>query len=128
MVNRMQDDEPGNVLAKDCPSRQILNHLTSRWGVLVLIVLKDKVLRFSDIRRAIGGISERMLAQTLQNLEADGMLIRHAFHTVPPRVEYRLSEFGQVAAHKVADLSDWLERNLPAILNARPDKTQIGLK
>ncbi|OOR93428.1 HxlR family transcriptional regulator [Moraxella caviae] len=117
----MNDDkERGNVLAKACPSRQILEHLTSRWGVFVLIVLRDGTLRFSEIRRRIEGISERMLTLTLQNLQADGMVVRTDYHTVPPKVDYQLSEYGAVAAAKIYDLVDWLEINLDEIL----DKTK----
>ena len=106
----------GNVMAAACPSRQILQHLTSRWGVLVLIALLPGTRRFSELRRTVGGVSERMLAQTLQWLEADGMLRRHAFKTVPPHVEYTLTPLGREAALKVQALADWLEAQLPAIL------------
>src|SRR5690606_40396826 len=68
----------GNLLAADCPSREVLKHVTSRWGVLVLIVLESRTHRFSELRRAIGGVSERMLAQTLQWLEGDGLVLRTA--------------------------------------------------
>jgi DNA-binding HxlR family transcriptional regulator len=113
----------GNVMAADCPSRDILKHLTSRWGVLVLIALMPGKQRFSDLRRCIGGVSERMLAQTLQWLEADGMIDRKDFKTVPPHVEYTLTSFGQEAAHKVHGLVDWLEVALPDILDTRPART-----
>ncbi len=110
-----------DVLAVDCPSRPILNHLTSRWGVLVLIVLRaEGRMRFSALRRRIGGVSERMLAQTLQILEADGFVIRQAFDVVPPHVEYHLSPLGGEAAARVRSLVDWIEANLPQILAARP--------
>lgn len=105
-----------DVLAVDCPSRPILNHLTSRWGVLVLIVLRaEGRMRFSALRRRIGGVSERMLAQTLQTLEADGFVIRQAFDVVPPHVEYHLSPLGQEAAERVQGLVDWIEGNLGRI-------------
>lgn len=111
-----QGDVQANVLISACPSRKVLEHLTSRWGVLVMLVLKDKTLRFSEIRRAIDGISERMLTQTLQNLEQDGMIIRTSYHTVPPHVDYRLTTHGLQASAKIADLVDWLEHNLGGIL------------
>jgi len=79
--------EKGNVLASECPSREILRRLTSRWGLLVLVVLRGGTHRFSELRRAIDGVSERMLTQTLQQLEQDGMLVRQSFQTVPPPVE-----------------------------------------
>ena len=85
----------GNVLASACPSRQILQHLTSRWGALVLVSLHSGTKRFSELRRAIDGVSERMLTKTLQELEADGMLIRKSYNTVPPQVDYTLTEFWQ---------------------------------
>lgn len=106
----------GNVMAATCPSRAILNHLTSRWGVLVLIALLEGTRRFSQLRRTIGGVSERMLAQTLQLLEADGMIERHDHRAVPPRVDYTLTPLGRDAALKVRDLADWIELNLPTIL------------
>ncbi|AHG85333.1 winged helix-turn-helix transcriptional regulator [Bibersteinia trehalosi] len=108
--------EKGQVLAKDCPSRLILNHLTSRWGSLVMIVLRQGTKRFSEIRREIDGVSEKMLAETLKQLEQDGMIVRHAFDTVPPHVEYHLTEYGEQAAEKIYGLVDWLENNVKAIL------------
>ncbi|MDK4545614.1 helix-turn-helix domain-containing protein [Kingella kingae] len=109
--------EKGNVLASACPSREILRHLTSRWGVLVLIVLQqNKPQRFSELRRSIEGVSERMLTETLKNLEQDGMVVRQSFQTVPPHVEYSLTDFGKTAADKLQDLVDWLENNLADIL------------
>jgi len=109
---------PGNLLAADCPSREVLRHVTSRWGVLVLIVLEDRTHRFSELRRAIGGVSERMLAQTLQWLEGDGLVLRTALEVVPPHVEYSLTPLGREAAEKVRVLADWIEINLPRIRRA----------
>ena len=106
----------GNVLAADCPSRQILQHVTSRWGGLVLIALGGEVLRFSALKRRIGGISERMLAQTLQVLEADGLVRRHAHDVVPPHVDYALTPVGAEIAQRVMALSDWIEGNLPLLV------------
>ena len=106
----------GNVLASACPSRQILQHLTSRWGALVLVSLHSGTKRFSELRRAIDGVSERMLTKTLQELEADGMLIRKSYNTVPPQVDYTLTEFGAQASNKMFELVEWLEMNLGNIL------------
>lgn len=105
-----------------CPSREVLKHVTSRWGVLVLLVLETRVHRFSELRRAIGGVSERMLAQTLQWLESDGLVDRRAFEVVPPHVEYRLTPLGLEAAEKVRGLADWIESSLPRILRAQADR------
>lgn len=105
----------GDLMAGACPSREVLKHMTSRWGVLVLIALQSGTQRFSDLRRGIGGVSERMLAQTLQWLEGDGLVIRKAYNVVPPHVEYTLTPLGLEAAGKVRDLADWIEINFPAI-------------
>lgn len=111
--------ERGDVMAPQCPSREILNHLTSRWGVLVLIGLLPGTLRFSQLRRKIGGVSERMLAQTLQLLEGDGMLERHAYDILPPHVEYTLTPMGREAAIRVRELADWVEMHCAAVLSRR---------
>ncbi|MBA4285277.1 MAG: transcriptional regulator [Xanthomonadaceae bacterium] len=111
----------GNVLASECPSQEILKHVTSRWGVLVLIVLQSRTHRFSELRRSIGGVSERMLTQTLQWLEGDGLINRVAFNVVPPHVEYSLTELGHEAAEKVCALADWIEVNLTRILDKKSE-------
>jgi DNA-binding HxlR family transcriptional regulator len=110
-----QQFQRGDLMIAACPSREVLKHLTSRWGVLVLIALQGDAHRFSALRRKIGGVSERMLAQTLQWLEADGMVDRKAFDVVPPHVEYSLTPLGQEAADKVAALADWIETRIPQI-------------
>lgn len=109
----------GELLAADCPSRGVLLHVTSRWGVLVLLVLGDGMHRFSEMRRKIGGVSEKMLAQTLQALEADGFVQRKSLPVVPPHVEYTLTALGTEVAEHVGKLSEWIEVNLPRILRAR---------
>ena len=106
----------GNLFAQQCPSREVLQHVTSRWGVLALVALLGQgTMRFSELRRHIGGVSERMLAQTLQWLEADGFVQRTAHPVVPPHVDYRLTRLGHEVAGHVRDLADWIEGRLPAI-------------
>jgi DNA-binding HxlR family transcriptional regulator len=109
----------GDVLNADCPSRPVLNHVTSRWGVLVLLVLREGLHRFSEIRRKIDGVSERMLAQTLQDLEADGFVKRQAHPVMPPHVDYQLTPLGYEVSLHVHELIDWIEGNLPRILRKR---------
>ncbi|ATC26240.1 transcriptional regulator [Caulobacter vibrioides] len=109
-------DLQGNLMAAACPSREVLNHVTSRWGVLVLMALETRTLRFSQLKRQIGGVSERMLAQTLKALEGDGFVLRQAFEVVPPHVEYSLTPLGLEVAERVRGLADWIEVNLPRIL------------
>ncbi len=114
----------GRLLAAACPSREVLKHVTSRWGVLVLVVLETRVHRFSELRRAIDGVSERMLAQTLQWLEGDGLVDRIAYDVVPPHVEYRLTPLGREAAEKVRALADWIEDSLPRILEVQDQRSR----
>ncbi|WP_054990995.1 winged helix-turn-helix transcriptional regulator [Pseudomonas coronafaciens] len=109
----------GHVLATECPSRVVLNHICSRWGVLVLVVLRGGVHRFSEMRRKIGGVSEKMLAQTLQHLEQDGFVSRKSLPVVPPHVEYRLTPMGEEVALQVETLVTWIETSLPRIMQAR---------
>lgn len=111
--------ERGNLFAAQCPSREVLKHVTSRWGVLVLVALMGGTLRFSDLRRKIGGVSEKMLAQTLQWLEGDGLVIRRAYPVIPPHVEYSLSPLGHAAGERVRALADWIEGSMGEIRAAR---------
>ena len=106
----------GQVLSTECPSREILEHLTSKWAVLVLRSLSDGVLRFSELRKRIEGVSEKMLAQTLKTLEQDGFILRTVYPEVPPKVEYQLTFLGAQAAEKLNYLIGWIERSLPEIL------------
>ncbi len=109
----------GDLFAVDCPSREVLRHVTSRWGVLVLVALKGGTHRFSDLRRKVAGVSEKMLAQTLQWLEADALVLRVSYPVVPPHVEYSLTPLGQGVAAKVEELADWIESNLAQVLQGR---------
>jgi DNA-binding HxlR family transcriptional regulator len=109
----------GELLSADCPSREVLKHVTSRWGVLLLVVLMDDMHRFSDLRRKVGGVSEKMLSQTLKWLEADGFVHRESHETVPPHVEYTLTPLGRRVGKRVAALADWIEISLPDIMDAR---------
>jgi len=111
----------GQVFAVECPSREVLKHVTSRWGVLVLVALMAGTHRFSDLRRKIGGVSEKMLAQTLQCLEQDGFINRVSLPVVPPHVEYTLTPMGEEIGLKVESLADWIEVNLPRIMKVQQD-------
>lgn len=104
-----------DVMAEACPSRRILTHLTTRWSLLVLLALRDGTLRFGALKRRIGGISERMLAQTLTVLEADGFVSRHAREVVPPHVEYSLTPAGAEAAERVLGLTCWIESHVAGL-------------
>ena len=103
----------------DCPSRVILEHVTSRWGVLVLAALLERSYRFSELRRHVGGVSEKMLAQTLQALERDGFVLRDAKPVIPPRVDYSLTPMGRDVAEQVHSLARWVEAKVPDVTQAR---------
>lgn len=105
----------GDLFAAACPSRQILNHVTGRWGSLVLVALLEGTQRFSELRRRIDGVSERMLAQALQDLEYDGFVSRHVHPVMPPHVDYTLTPMGYEIGLHVRELADWVEGNLPRI-------------
>ncbi|MGC6401599.1 winged helix-turn-helix transcriptional regulator [Sphingomonas sp. FW199] len=111
-----------DVLNEKCGSRMVLNHVTSRWGALVLIALLDGTLRFSALRRRIGGVSERMLTQSLRLLEDDGLIERIAHRVVPPHVDYRLTTMGAEVAHHVLALAECIESNLENITQFRERK------
>ena len=109
----------GQVLSTECPSREILEHLTSKWSVLVLRCLSDGVHRFSELKQRIEGVSEKMLSQTLKTLEHDGFILRTVYPVVPPKVEYQLTILGSQAAEKTMYLIVWIEKSLPEIIESK---------
>ncbi len=110
----------GDLFASPCPSRMVLKHVCSQWGLLILIALQGKkVMRFAELRKKLGGVSEKMLAQSLQALASDGFLLRNSYPVVPPHVEYSLTEMGEEIADRVGQLTDWIECNLPRVLEAQ---------
>ncbi|OEJ28505.1 transcriptional regulator [Streptomyces agglomeratus] len=111
--------KPGGAADPVCPHRLVLEHVTSRWGVLVLIALEERSYRFSELRRSIGRVSEKMLAQTLQTLERDGLVHRNARPVIPPWVDYSLTDLGREAAVQVRTLADWTEQRMEAVVAAR---------
>ena len=115
----MSDVLVSDVNRVDCPSRVILEHVTSRWGVLILAALLERSYRFSELRRHVGGVSEKMLAQTLQSLERDGFVLRDAKPVIPPRVDYSLTPLGRDVAGQVHALARWVEAKVPDVFEAR---------
>jgi len=104
------------VLPSKCPSRTVLDDVTSKWGVLILVALSEESLRWGELRRVVEGISEKMLAQTLKTLEADGFVLREAQPTIPPRVDYSLTARGHELASHLLPLMDWIAGNANEIL------------
>ncbi|MGW7255936.1 winged helix-turn-helix transcriptional regulator [Streptomyces sp. NPDC054834] len=110
---------PYNVFAKACPSRGTLEHVTGRWGSLTLGALYEGALRFNELRRRVDGVSEKMLSQTLQALERDGLVHREAQPTNPPRVDYELTPLGREVATRLLDLIHCVEGRMDDVLEAR---------
>jgi DNA-binding HxlR family transcriptional regulator len=108
-----------NVFAANCPSRHVLDHVTSKWGVLVIVALAESPLRWGGLRRRIEGVSEKMLAQTLRVLETDGFVLREAQPTIPPRVDYSLTLLGRGLADRLLPLVTWVGENADEIVGAR---------
>ena len=108
-----------DVFARRCPSRPTLEHITGRWGTLVLAGLYEGPARFNELRRRVDGVSEKMLSQTLHALERDGFVSRTVHTAIPPRVEYSLTPLGQTTTAKLAELIMHLEASMPTILAAQ---------
>ncbi|MEU6374707.1 helix-turn-helix domain-containing protein [Streptomyces sp. NPDC046909] len=108
-----------DVFAKACPSRGTLEHVTGRWGGLTLGALYEGSLRFNELRRRVDGVSEKMLSQTLQALERDGLVHREAQPTNPPRVDYELTPLGRGVAERLIGLIEFLEGRMDDVLAAR---------
>ncbi|MER7924252.1 helix-turn-helix domain-containing protein [Streptomyces sp. NPDC096057] len=100
------------VFHTDCLARDMVDHVTSRWGIWVLISLRRNSLRFFELRESIQGISEKMLAQTLRALLADGLIWREVEPTTPPQVTYGLTEFGRDVGEPLSELFDRITRRL----------------
>ena len=105
-----------DVFVAGCPSRTVLEHVTSKWGLLLLIALADGEQRWSALRRRADGISEKMLAQTLKTLERDGLITRKAQPTIPLRVDYSLTDRGRELTTILIPLTTWVVENADDIL------------
>jgi DNA-binding HxlR family transcriptional regulator len=102
-----------------CPSRTVLDHVTSKWGVLVLLALSREPHRWGELRRGIEGISEKMLAQTLRTHESDGFVLREVQAVIPPRVDYSLTPRGHELTAHLLPLMEWIDGNAAEILAPR---------
>jgi DNA-binding HxlR family transcriptional regulator len=107
------------VRRENCPVREVLDRIGDKWSVLVVALLGDGPKRFSELRRAIEGISQRMLTLTLRGLERDGLVTRTVYPTIPPRVDYELASLGKTLVEPIMILHNWAARNRSAIQEAR---------
>lgn len=115
------DDLIPSVFARDCASRGVMADVTGKWGGLALAALFDGAYRFNALRRRVDGVSEKMLAQTLQALERDGLVRREVQATIPPRVEYSLTPLGERVAGKLKELIELLESEIDQMQAAQAD-------
>lgn len=108
-----------DVLAAACPTRQVVNRIGDRWSLLVLYALEPGTLRFQELRRAVEGVSQKMLTQTVRALERDGLVQRVVYAAVPPRVEYSLTPLGRDLGERIAAIRTWAYENIDSIQAAR---------
>lgn len=113
-----------NAYQAACPTRLMLNRIADKWTVLVLGLLENETKRFSTLQREIGGISQKMLTQTLRGLERDGLIARTVYPEVPPRVEYKMTPLGNTLVGLLAALRDWSETHMDEVLQAQRDYDQ----
>jgi len=104
---------------ENCPVRTVIDHIGGKWSTLLLLALAEKPYRFGELRRLVPDISQRMLTQTLRDLERDGYVLRTVFPTKPPSVEYRLTDLGQSLFKALCGLLEWAEANYLAVREAR---------
>lgn len=116
----------GNPYQQDCPTRRILDRIGDKWTVLIVGALGDDAVRFSELRRRIEGISQKMLTQTLRSLEEDGLVSRTVTAQVPIKVEYALTDVGQSLRAPLKALEEWSIEHLGNVLDARTAHQEAG--
>ena len=114
----------GNVYTSNCPTREVLDRIGDKWTALIIGVLEEGTMRFSDIQRRIGGISQKMLTQTLRSLERDGLITRTVYPEVPPRVEYTLTPLGETLTQALATIRHWAESNINEVVASQHEYDQ----
>ena len=110
-----------DVYNERCPTRMVLDRIADKWTVLIVGALEEKTKRFGELRREVGGISQKMLTQTLRGLERDGVVVRTVYASVPPKVEYSLTRLGRTLVHILEEIRKWSEHNIEDVLNTRDD-------
>ena len=118
-MESLKIDTPFGVYNDTCPTRQALDRIADKWSVLIIGLLEERPKRFSDLHRAIGGISQKMLTQTLRTLERDGLLTRTVYAQVPPRVEYELTPLGRTLIEPIRAIRVWAEANIKQVIAAQ---------
>jgi DNA-binding HxlR family transcriptional regulator len=127
-TGRSQSGPVWNTYMAACPTRLVLDRIADKWTVLVVSALQSETKRFSVLRREVGGVSQKMLTQTLRGLERDGLVTRTVYPTVPPKVEYALTPLGYTLVKLLDDIRVWAERNIEDVLAAQDtyDNMEVG--
>lgn len=120
-TNLLETTPPWNVFDSHCPTRQVLDWIADKWTVLIIRRLSDGTLRFAQLRRAVDGISQKVLTNTLRSLERDGMVTRRIYASVPPKVEYSLTGLGRSLCGLVEGICSWAEANIQRVQEAREE-------
>ncbi|MEY9928908.1 DNA-binding HxlR family transcriptional regulator [Catenulispora sp. GP43] len=113
--------ERGDLFDADCPTRLLLDRIGDKWTVLVVLLLSDGPMRFTELRTHLGRVAPKVLTQSLRRMERDGLVTRRIFAEVPPRVEYTLTELGHSLAEPIAVIGDWAELNMPRFIAAQQE-------
>ena len=108
-----------DVFSAACPSRAVLDRIADKWTSLVIFALREETMRYGALQRRIGGVSQKMLTQTLRSLEDDGLVERRVYPVVPPMVEYSLTPLGRTLVEPLSAVCQWAERHLPQLLANR---------
>ena len=111
----MPKSSPASVMDAQCPSRLVLDRIADKWTALIIQLLSKKTIRYAELQREIGGISQKMLTQPLRSLERDGLVDRKVYPVVPPKVEYSLSRLGRTLIEPLRALCRWSEKHLPEL-------------
>jgi DNA-binding HxlR family transcriptional regulator len=117
---------PPSVLEPQCPSRLVLDRIADKWTALVIQILARGTMRYAQLQRAIGGISQKMLTQTLRSLERDGLVQRKVHPVVPPKVEYSLTRLGRTLIEPLHALCRWSEKHLAELEANRARAKQVA--
>ena len=112
-----------DVMNPDCPSRKVLDRISDKWTALVIYALAEGTMRYGELQRRIGGVSQKMLTQTLRSMEDDGLVARKIYPVVPPMVEYSLTPLGKSLIEPLSAVRQWAERHLPQLLAHREGRS-----
>jgi len=112
-------DTSNEIVVEACPVREVLDRVAGKWSILIIVAAARGPVRFTELERSIDGISRRMLTLTLRNLERDGLLSRKVYPTVPPKVEYTLTDIARELHRSLLSLTDWAQRHRETISAAR---------